>query len=67
MEKTIKVEGMMCMHCVAHVKAALEALEGVEKVEVSLEKNEAIITSKNEIPDDLIVDAIEKAGYKVVL
>lgn len=67
MEKTIKVEGMMCMHCVGHVKAALEALEGVEKVEVSLERNEAIITSKNEIPDDLIVDAIEKAGYKVVL
>ena len=66
MEKVIKVEGMMCMHCVAHVKEALESIKGVEKAEVSLEKNEAIITSKKEINDKVIEKVIDKAGYKVV-
>lgn len=66
MEKVIKVEGMMCMHCVAHVKEALESLKGVETVEVSLEKNEAVITSKKDIKDKDIKKVIEKAGYKVV-
>ena len=65
MEKVIKVEGMMCMHCVAHVKEALESIKGVEKVEVSLDKNEASITSKKEIKDSLIEKVITKAGYKV--
>ena len=66
MEKVIKVEGMMCMHCVAHVKEALEGVKGVDSVEVSLEKNEAVITSKKEVKDSLIEKAITKAGYKVV-
>ncbi len=66
MEKVIKVEGMMCMHCVAHVKEALESIKGVESAEVSLEKNEARITSKKEIKDSVIEKAIDKAGYKVV-
>ena len=66
MEKVIKVEGMMCMHCVAHVKEALESLRGVESVEVSLERNEAKITSKKEIKDKDIEKVISKAGYKVV-
>ena len=65
MTKVIKVEGMMCMHCVAHVKEALESIKGVEQVEVSLEKGEATITSKKEIKDAVIVKAITKAGYKV--
>ena len=66
MEKVIKVEGMMCMHCVAHVKEALEGVKGVDSVEVSLEKKEAVITSKKEVKDSLIEKAITKAGYKVV-
>ena len=66
MEKVIKIEGMMCMHCVAHVKEALEGIKGVESVEVSLDKGEAKITSKKEIPDKVIAKAIEKAGYKVI-
>ena len=66
MEKVIKIEGMMCMHCVAHVKEALEGVKGVDSVEVSLEKNEAVITSKKEVKDSLIEKAITKAGYKVV-
>ena len=67
MEKIIKIEGMMCMHCVAHVKEALEAIKGVESVEVSLEKGEAKITSKKVIEDKVIIKAVEKAGYKVIL
>ena len=67
MEKVVKIEGMMCMHCVAHVKEALEGIKGVESVEVSLEKGEAKIVSKKEIPDKVIAKAVEKAGYKVVL
>ncbi len=66
MEKVIKVEGMMCMHCVAHVKEALESLKGVEKVEVSLENNEAVIYSKKEIKEKDIEKVISKAGYKYV-
>lgn len=66
MTRTIKVEGMMCMHCVAHVKEALESIKGIEKVEVSLEKNEATITSKIEIKDKDIEKVISNAGYKFV-
>ena len=66
MEKVIKVEGMMCMHCVAHVKEALESIKGVEKADVSLEKNTATIYSKKEIKDKEIEKVITKAGYKVV-
>ena len=66
MEKVIKIEGMMCMHCVAHVKEALESLKGVKSVEVSLEKNEAVITSEKEIKDKDIEKVISKAGYKVI-
>ena len=66
MEKVIKIEGMMCMHCVAHVKEALESLKGVKSVEVSLEKNEAVIASEKEIKDKDIEKVISKAGYKVI-
>lgn len=66
MTRTIKVEGMMCMHCVAHVKEALESIKGIEKVEVSLEKNEATITSKKEIKDRDIEKVISNAGYKFI-
>ena len=66
MEKVVKVEGMMCMHCVAHVKEALEGIKGVKSVDVSLDKGEAVIHSDKEIKDALIEKAIVKAGYKVV-
>ena len=66
MEKTIKIEGMMCMHCVAHVKDALTRVKGVDEVEVSLDKGTATIKSKKEIKEKLLIQAVEKAGYKVV-
>ena len=63
MTKEIKVDGMMCMHCVAHVKKALEGIEGVT-AEVSL-PDKAVLTCANEVPDDVIKKAIEDAGYSV--
>ncbi len=65
MKKTFYIEGMMCMHCVAHVKKALEAIEGVNEVEVSLEAGNAAVTMREEIPDSVFVQAITDAGYSV--
>ncbi len=66
MEKTVKIEGMMCTHCSAHVKKALEALEGVISAEVSHEKKNAVIRLSKEVSDSAITKAIEDEGYKVV-
>lgn len=66
MQKVLKIDGMMCMHCVAHVKEALEGIKGVKSVEVSLERNEAVVELKKEVKDKVFADAISKAGYKVV-
>lgn len=65
MEKTIKVEGMMCMHCVAHVKKALEELPGVT-AEVDLDGGKAVVRAEK-LPDDAVLTgAVTEAGYKVV-
>lgn len=66
MQKVLKIEGMMCMHCVAHVKEALEGIKGVKSVEVSLDQNQAVVEMDKEIKDKVFEKAIEKAGYKVV-
>lgn len=63
MKETVKIEGMMCGHCEKAVKAALEALEGVEKAEVSHEKGTAILTLSKEIPDADIRKAVEDKDY----
>lgn len=65
MKKTIYVEGMMCMHCVAHVKSALLKIEGISDVDVSLENKSAVATCTENVSDDLIVKAITDAGYEV--
>lgn len=67
MEKTkvIQIEGMMCEHCVAHVKKALEAFDGVS-AQVDLQNGTATVQS-NTLPDDAkLTEAVEQAGYKVV-
>ena len=66
MKKVLKIEGMMCMHCVAHVKTALEGLKGVKTVEVSLERNEAVVELEKDIKDKVFEKAITDAGYKLV-
>jgi len=65
MKKTISIEGMSCNHCVAHVKEALEGLEGVTSVKVNLDKKCASIESKLEVKDEAIKSVIEEAGYDV--
>lgn len=64
-KKVMKIEGMMCKHCVAHVKRALESIEGVS-AEVSLENNEAVVTSVNELNDEVLKNVVEKEDYKVI-
>ena len=65
MTKTIKIEGMMCEHCVMHVKSALEKVAGVSSVSVSLKEGEATIEG-NDIKDEELAKAVKDAGYKVV-
>lgn len=62
--KTIKIEGMMCMHCVAHVEKALNEIDGVHAA-VDLEKKQAVVTLDHEVSDDILKAAVINAGYKV--
>ena len=64
MEKTIDIEGMMCMHCVKHVTEALDGIDGV-KAEVSLENKNAKVSLTKEVSEDELKAAVEKAGYTV--
>lgn len=66
MEKTIKIEGMMCGHCEAAVKKALEALDGVSVAEVSHESGTAVVTLDKDIADSILVKAVEDKDYKVI-
>lgn len=66
MEKTIKIEGMMCGHCEMHVKKALEALPGVSEALVSHEKGEALVKLTADIPNDTLKEAVESQDYKVL-
>lgn len=66
MTKTLIVEGMSCGHCTARVQKALEALDGVSAVEMSLEEKSAVVTLDKDIPDETLKDAVEKADYEVV-
>ena len=66
-EKKLNVEGMMCEHCVAHVREALEAVRGVENVRVSLDEKSATVDAGLLVRDDDLVAAVEAAGYKAKL
>lgn len=65
-QKTLKIEGMMCTHCEAHVKEALEALDGVKEAAADHEKGEAVLTLTKSVADSALAEAVEKAGYKVL-
>ena len=65
MKKTLKVEGMMCGHCEARVKKALEALPEVDEAVVSHEAGTAIVTLNAEVADDVLKNAVEAQDYKV--
>lgn len=66
MEKTLRIEGMMCGHCEARVKKVLEALEQVEMAEVSYQTGNAIVTLKADITNDELKKVIEDQDYKVL-
>ncbi|MBR1476905.1 MAG: heavy metal translocating P-type ATPase [Lachnospiraceae bacterium] len=66
MTKTISIEGMMCAHCEATVKKALEALEGVSGAEVSHEKGNAVVTLSKDVDNAVLTKAVEDKEYKVV-
>ena len=65
MKKTLNVEGMMCGHCEARVKKALEAVPGVTEAAVSHEAGTAIVTLSEDVADDVLKQAVEAQDYKV--
>ena len=66
MKKTMKIEGMMCGHCEAHVKKALEAVAGVESAEVSHVAGTAIVTLSSEVENEVLKQAVEAHDYPVI-
>ena len=64
MTKTMSITGMMCCHCEANVKKTLEAIEGVEKAEVSKDSG-AVVTLSADVADDVLKSAVEAKGYQV--
>ena len=66
MTKTMKIEGMMCMHCEARVKKTLEAIEGVEEALVSHEKGTAVLTLSENVSDEILTNAVTAQDYTVL-
>ena len=66
MEKTMKIEGMMCMHCSGRVQKALEAIDGVEAAQVSHETGTAVLTLTKAVDDAVLKKAVTDAGYTVI-
>ena len=66
MTKTIGVKGMMCMHCEAHVKKALEGIDGVISAAPSHEQGNAVLELAKEVPEEALRKAVEDAGYEYV-
>ena len=65
MTKTLKIEGMMCNHCVMHVTKALEGIAGVEKADVDLKGKKAVVTLGGDVSDEAMKTAVADAGYEV--
>ncbi len=66
MEKTMKIEGMMCGHCEARVKKTLEALDGVTEAQVSHETGTAVVRLDADVSDETLKQAVEEQDYTVV-
>ena len=66
MESIVKVRGMSCQHCVMSVKKALSRVDGVQNVEVDLQKQEVHFDNIKPVPMNQIEKAIEDAGYEVI-
>ena len=66
MTKTILINGMMCPHCEAAVRGALEGVDGIESAEVSHEKGTAVVSLSKDIQDMILKAIVEDKGYEVV-
>ena len=66
MKKTMKINGMMCGHCEARVKKALEAVEGMLETVVSHEAGNAVVTLSSDVADEVLKKAVEDQDYEVV-
>lgn len=66
MKKTMKIEGMMCMHCEARVKKTLEAMPEVESAEVSHEAGSAVVELKSDVDNEVLKKAVEEQDYTVL-
>ena len=66
MKKTLHIEGMMCAHCEAHVRKALEAIDGVSAATASHEKGTAVVTLSHPVENDVLRQAVEAQDYKVL-
>ena len=64
--KEIRIEGIMCEHCEARIKAALEAVAGVAGADVSHKTGTAKVTLLSQVQDEALRTAVENAGYKVI-
>ena len=65
MNKTVKIEGMMCEHCAARVEKALAAVAGVSDVKVDLAAKQAVVTLSEAVEDSALTAAVTDAGYEV--
>ncbi len=66
MKKVISIDGMSCNHCVKHITNALKEVEGIKKVEVSLKGQKAIVDVLDFVPDSVLIETVEDAGYDVI-
>ena len=66
MEKTMKIDGMMCTHCQARVKKTLEKVEGVSEAIVDFTAGTAIVKLDVEVPNEVLKKAVEDQDYEVV-
>ena len=66
MEKTMKIEGMMCKHCEARVKKCLEEIDGVTEAIVNHETDSATVKMSKDIEFDILKKTVEDQGYKVI-
>lgn len=66
MKKTIKIEGLMCAHCEAHTKTALEEIGGVRVLDISHKTGVAIVEIDKCVTDEILKNTIESEGYNVI-
>lgn len=65
MKKILVIDGMMCAHCTGRVQKALEAVQGVSRVQMNLEDKTAEVEAQDDVTEKALTDAVAAAGYEV--